>query len=158
MSTEHHDIGQSGELPVHKDVAFEARDLRPKTLLWALFYLALTVVISLVICKWVYDYTTKLAEQEHEPAPAVWEHMTPKQRADLELPPEPRVQGVPDHPNDSQEDLRQKNRADMEANQKLGWVDEKSGIAQIPVKDAMKLIEEKGLPAVSTPPAAKTKQ
>jgi hypothetical protein len=41
--------------------------------------------------------------------------------------------------------------ADTKANNELGWVDKNAGIAQIPVKDAMKLIVEKGLPAVSAP-------
>lgn len=157
MSTENHNPEHGGEPPVHKDVAFEARDLRPKTLIWALFYLALTVVISFVICKFVYDYTTKLAESEHEAPPAVWQNASPEKRADSEVPPEPRIQGLPDHPNDSQEDLRQQIKRDTEANRRLGWVDEKAGIAQIPVSDAMKLIEEKGLPSVPAPASEKPK-
>jgi hypothetical protein len=40
---------------------------------------------------------------------------------------------------------------DTRANEELGWVDKNAGIAQIPVKDAMKLIVEKGLPAVTAP-------
>ena len=47
-------------------------------------------------------------------------------------------------------------KADSEANNKLAWMDQKAGIAQIPVKDAMQLIVEKGLPAV-TPPSAEKK-
>ena len=69
------------------------------------------------------------------------------------LPPEPRLQGVPGHGSDPQADLRQKIQSDTAANEKLGWIDQNAGIAQIPVEDAMKIIAEKGLPAVS--PAAK---
>ncbi len=72
------------------------------------------------------------------------------------LPPEPRLQGVPGHDADPQQDHRDKVRADNEANEKYGWVDQNAGIAQIPVKEAMKIIAQKGLPA--TPPAAPEKK
>jgi hypothetical protein len=71
------------------------------------------------------------------------------------MPPEPRLQGVPGHGTDPQQDLRNKLKADSEANEQFGWIDQTTGIAQIPVKDAMKIIAEKGLPAVTTPPAQK---
>jgi len=63
------------------------------------------------------------------------------------------LQGVPGHRSDPQSDLREKNRLDTEANQKVGWIDQNAGVAQIPVEDAMKIIAEKGLPGV--PPAQK---
>ena len=62
-----------------------------------------------------------------------------------EMPPEPRLQGVPGHGNDPQEDLREKIQADTEENEKAGWIDQSEGIAQIPVTDAMKITAEKGL-------------
>jgi len=71
------------------------------------------------------------------------------------MPPEPRLQGMPGHLTDPQQDLRDKLKADNDANKKLSWVDQKAGIAQIPVQDAMQLIVEKGLPAVTPPPAEK---
>ena len=74
------------------------------------------------------------------------------------MPPEPRLQGVPGHYSDPQQDLREKMREDTEANEKAGWIDQDKGIAQISVKDAMKIIAEKGLPAVSAPPAEKKKK
>jgi len=40
---------------------------------------------------------------------------------------------------------------DSEADEKAGWIDQNSGVAQIPVEDAMKIIVEKGLPVASTP-------
>ena len=158
MSTEHHDSGYPSEqLPVHKDVSFEARDLRPKTILWFLFFLAVTVVLSLFLTKLVLDYTTKEVVSSRPAPPPVWQELTPRQRADLEVPPEPRLQETPIHTSDSQEDLREKIKADTAANERLGWIDQKNGIAQIPVKDAMKLIEEKGLSVAPAPPAAKKK-
>jgi hypothetical protein len=74
-----------------------------------------------------------------------------------ELPPEPRLQGVPGHESDPQVDLRRKIQEDSEANEKLEWIDKSSGVAQIPVKDAMKIIAEKGLAAAPAPPVKKKK-
>ncbi len=73
------------------------------------------------------------------------------------MPPEPRLQGVPGHQTDPQADLRQKVHDDSEANEKFEWIDRGSGIAQIPVKDAMKMIAEKGLPAGPAPAMEKKK-
>jgi len=61
------------------------------------------------------------------------------------------MQGMPGHLTDPQHDMREKVEADTKANNELGWVDKNAGIAQIPVKDAMKLIVEKGMPAVGAP-------
>jgi hypothetical protein len=53
--------------------------------------------------------------------------------------------------------MRNKVKADTEANNQLLWIDKNSGIAQIPVSEAMKIIAEKGLPAVPLAPAEKKK-
>jgi len=149
MSTEQQHGQHAGELPRHDDVAFEPRDLNPMVIVRYLIYLAITVVVSLAICVWVYDFTSKLAADGDAPLPPVREGKAPS------LPPEPRLQGVTGHDTDAQEDLRRMIKQDAEANARLGWVDEKAGIAQIPVEDAMKIIAQKGLPAVSAPPAEK---
>lgn len=71
--------------------------------------------------------------------------MTEEQKANAMYPPEPRLQGVPGHESDPQQDLREKIHADNAANEQLRWVDQNSGIAQIPVSEAMKLVVEKGV-------------
>jgi len=58
------------------------------------------------------------------------------------------LQGMPGHLVDPQREMRDKVKSDTHENEKLGWVDQKAGIAQIPVKDAMQIILDKGLPAV----------
>ena len=73
------------------------------------------------------------------------------------MPPEPRLQGVPGHVSDAQQAMRDKVAADTAENERSGWVDEKAGIAKISVKDAMKIIAEKGLPAAA-PAAAPEKK
>jgi hypothetical protein len=70
--------------------------------------------------------------------------MSQQQRDDTQMPPEPRLQGVPGHENDPQQDMRNKIEADTKANETFAWVDKEKGIAQIPVADAMKIIAEKG--------------
>jgi hypothetical protein len=153
MSTDMHNSGQNaGELPVHKDVSFEPKDLQPGTILRYLFYLAVVIVISLVICVYVLRFTTRLAVEQERPVPPV------RQNVEIRIPQvEPPLQGTPVHETDAQQDLRDKIKTDTEANERLGWIDQKDGIAQIPVDDAMKLIEKNGLPAVTPPPAEKKK-
>jgi len=152
MSTDMHNSAHgTGNSPVHKDVSFEPRDLNPGIIIRYLVYLAIVTGISLLICLYVYRFTTNLAiEQERQTSPV-------RRSVRAIYPPEPRLQGVPGHTTDPQQDLRNKMKADAEANEQLQWIDQKNGIAQIPVEDAMKIIAEKGLPVVPTPPAEKQK-
>jgi hypothetical protein len=133
-------------LPVHEDVSFEKRDVDPTTIFIYLFGLAVAVLLSYGVCVFVLRATTNVAVDFDTPPPPIREEMG---KAFSDMPPEPRLQGVPGHSNDPQEDLRDKIAADTEANEKFAWVDQNTGIAQIPVKDAMKIIAEKGLPGAS---------
>ena len=154
MSTDpHNSAHNAGALPEHDTVAFENRDVKPRTIYVYLAVLALSVVLSYVVCVFILRITTKMAAESDTPPPPVRQEM----KNFLTMPPEPRLQGVPGHGTDPQYDLREKIQEDAEANQKAGWIDQNSGIAQIPVEDAMKIIAEKGLPAASTPPAEKKK-
>jgi hypothetical protein len=74
----------------------------------------------------------------------------------MSLPPEPRLQGVPGHLSDPQQDLRDKIAADTAANESIGWMNKSNGIAKIPVSEAMKLIAEKGAVASSNATPAKS--
>jgi hypothetical protein len=110
--------------------------------------LAIVVVLSYGASWIIYRGLVKYWTSVYEPPPP--------SRAGLGIiyPPEPRLQGVPGHADDPQQDWRDKQAADKTANDKFGWIDQKDGVAQIPVKDAMKLIAEKGLPVVPASPAA----
>ena len=155
MSTESHNSAHNaGALPEHDTVAFETRDVKARTIYIYLAVLAIAVILSYVVCVFILRATTKLAVESDTPPPAVRAEMG---KDYLTMPPEPRLQGVPGHRNDPQNDLREKMLEDTEANEKAGWIDQNSGIVQIPVEDAMKIIVEKGLPAASTPPAEKKK-
>ncbi len=155
MSTDPHKSG-SGNLPVHGDVSFETRDISITSVLWSLFYLAITVVVSLVICLYFFKFSTKLSASQETHRPIVRQQMSAADEMEISMPPEPRLQGVPGHISDPQQDMRDKIATDTKANETYGWVDEKAGIAQIPVKEAMKIIAEKGLPSAA--PAAPEKK
>jgi len=147
MSTEHHQHGHAvNGRPIHDDVAFEPRDVRTSPILKFLIYLGVVIVLSYVLVLGIYKGLGRYwASTYQPPMPSRMEEPGPT------MPPEPRLQGVPGHLIDPQEDYRLKVKADIEANNKLQWVDEKAGIAEIPVKDAMQLIVEKGIPAITAP-------
>jgi len=154
MSTESHNSAHNaGAHPEHDTVAFESRDVKARTIYAYLAVLAVAVILSYVASVFVLRVTTRIAAESDTPPPPVRQEM----KGYLTMPPEPRLQGVPGHGTDPQYDLREKIQEDTAANEKAGWIDQNSGIAQIPVEDAMKIIAEKGLPAASTPPAEKKK-
>ena len=156
MSTERHSHGHRVRpreehfvdgRPVHQDVAFEPQDVRVSPILKFLMYLGITIVISYFITLGIYRGLKNFwAESYAPPLPS-------RVDAGPTMPPEPRLQGMPGHLTDPQQDLRDKIKADTEANNTLDWIDEKAGIAEIPVSDAMRLIVEKGLPAIAAAPA-----
>jgi hypothetical protein len=155
MSTESHKPARvPGELPRHADVSFEERDIKTGTIYWYLFALGLATVAALVISILILRVTTKLAASSDTSPPPSRQALGKGYQA---LPPEPRLQGVPGHPSDPQRDLREKREADNAANEKLQWIDKNAGIAQIPVKDAMDIIAEKGLSVAYAPPPEKKK-
>jgi hypothetical protein len=150
MSTEHlsHGSLQNGR-PVHPDVAFEKTDVRTSPILKFLISLGILIILSYALVYGIYrGLKTYWADTYAPPLPSQLANSPT-------MPPEPRMQGMPGHLVDPQQDMRDKIKADMDANNRLGWVDQKAGIAQIPVQDAMQLIVDKGLPAVTPPPAEK---
>jgi len=150
MSTEEHkSAAGEGRVPENLDVSFEAQDVRPGSILKFMTYLGVTIVLSYFLCLGVYRGLTGLWNSKYVPPPPSRTEKGPP------MPPEPRLQGMPGHLLDPQHDWRDKVKEDTDANNKLGWVDEQSGIAQIPVSDAMKLIVEKGFPAPPAAPAEK---
>jgi len=150
MSTEHN----TGQEPRHTDVSFEERDIKTGVIYGYLFALGTAVVASLLICVYILRFTQNDAASSDMPPPPSREVLGKDYRM---MPPEPRLQGVPGHQTDPQADLRRKIQEDSEANEKFEWIDRSSGIAQIPVKDAMKIVAEKGLPAGPAPATDKKK-
>jgi hypothetical protein len=145
MSTESQNMGQE---PRNTDVSFEERDVNARTIYGYLFALGLAVVAASLICIYILRFTLNFAASTDTPPPPSREALG---KDFHQLPPEPRLQGVPGHETDPQADLRKKMQEDSEANEKLEWIDKSGGVAQIPVKDAMKIIAEKGLAAAPAP-------
>jgi hypothetical protein len=143
----------NGELPRNDTVAFETRDITVHSIYWYLIVLTISVAASFFICIYVLRYTERFVSRDETPMMPARAALGRDYRV---MPPEPRLQGVPGHDADPQQDHRDKVRADNEANEKYGWVDQSTGIAQIPVSEAMKIIAQKGLPA--TPAAAPEKK
>jgi hypothetical protein len=162
MSTEHHKTGHGkphgasprpGGEPRHETVAFEQRDVQVRTIYWYLFSLAVATILAFASASVILNVTTKMVAESDAPVMPMRKMMTQEQKANDMYPPEPRLQGIPGHEMDAQFDLREKIQADTQANEQLRWIDQNSGIAQIPVSEAMKLIVEKGVHGA--PPAAK---
>jgi hypothetical protein len=153
MSTEpHKPEPEAHETPRHTDVSFEPKDVDVGVIYRYLFVLALVTAGSLILCIYILRYTTHFVTSIDAPPP--------QSRLALgntfeQLPPEPRLQGVPGHETDPQKDLREKLSADQKANDTYGWVDKSAGIARIPVKDAVKILAEKGLSVAASPSAGK---
>jgi hypothetical protein len=153
MSSEHQDvIHGNGNLPVNKDVTFEPKDINARTILMYLLALAVAVAATFAITVAIFRFTSKIAEDSDRSVPPIAQGVAPS------VPPEPMLQGMPGHPNDAQEDLREKIAADTKANEQLGWADRSAGIARIPVEEAMKIIVSKGLPSEAAPTGEKKKQ
>ncbi|HEY1467547.1 MAG TPA: hypothetical protein VGF61_00785 [Candidatus Acidoferrum sp.] len=150
MSTDPQKHGDAEmRVPVHDDVSYEPQDVRVTSILKFLIYLGIGTVLSFVIALFVYHTLTSYFADNYTPPPPSRADQGPT------MPPEPRLQGMPGHMMDPQQEWRDTVKAANAANNELNWIDEKSGIAQIPVKDAMQLIVQKGLPGVPAMPAEK---
>ena len=112
--------------PVHTDVAFEPKDVSVSPILKFLIYLGITIVISYFITLGIYrELRTYWAESYPEPMPS-------RMAAGPTMPPEPRLQGMPGHLIDPQQDLRNKIKADTEENNKLEWIDQRRALRRSP--------------------------
>ncbi len=150
MSTESHNTGHE---PRNADVSFEEHDIQVGVIYKYLFALGLAVLASLLVCVFILRYTTAFTASIDAPPPPS------RETHQRELPPEPRLQGFgfPGQKADPQADLRKKIQDDTEANEKLEWIDRSSGIVQIPLKAAMKIVAEKGLSPAPAASAEKKK-
>lgn len=135
--------------PVHADVAYDHTDVRPRSVLAFLFYLSLGLAVTFLIAwgslRLIESHTARF---DSPPSPV-------RQGVQKDIPPEPRLQGVPAHRTDPQQDLREMRSKDESDLNSYGWVDEQNGIARIPIKEAMKIIVEKGFPSSEPKPEAK---
>jgi hypothetical protein len=145
-------VGAHAELPHNTTVSFESRDVKVRAIYWYLAVLTISVALCFLISVYVLRYTDRFAASSDTPLMPARAAMGRDYHA---MPPEPRLQGVPGHDTDPQQDRRDKTQADNDANEKYGWIDQKTGVAQIPVKEAMKIIAAKGLNTAAVAPEKK---
>jgi hypothetical protein len=118
---------------------YEKSDLRPKPIV--VFGVILTLVTILAFVA-TYGMIRFLGWWE---GPRLETPASPL--ATRTVPPEPRLQV------DAPKDLRALQASEQEALTSYGWVSREAGIARVPIRRAMQLVLERGLPVV-TPPAA----
>ncbi len=136
-----------GEPAIHADVAYELRDVEASRILIFGVALALTIVAAGGVVWWALHELSAF-QARSEPPVSPLRVGTPRQ-----LPPEPRLQGIPGHPMPAPEELRELQDSANAALNSYGWVDQKAGIARIPIEEAMKRLAAQGLPAVQQTPA-----
>jgi hypothetical protein len=143
------------EMPLEDDlnpqVTFEAKDIRSRQVIGWGIALIVTLLASQCLV-WLTFRSMQTGVAKSEPAVSPLRVGMPPQ-----LPPEPRLQGAPGHPMTGPQDLQTSIR---DANGQLnsyGWVDQSSGIAHIPIQQAMDSIVQSGLPSVPPVPVAGSK-
>jgi cytoskeletal protein RodZ len=105
-----------------------------------LFFL---IVVVLAGANWMFNYFRN-TQQLGPPASPFEESRT--------MPPQPRLQVRP------AQDLKQLRTTEDERLNSYGWVDQKTGVARIPIDRAMDLLIEKGLPVRAGAPAKPSSQ
>lgn len=107
------------------------------------FVLALigVVIVVLIFVVWFYQFMV--------PPRATTQTPVAQQRP---LPPAPVLQANP------AVDMQKFREREERKASSYGWVDQKSGIAQVPVQRAMEIVAERGLPQWQTPKATQEKR
>ena len=127
MQSEHPHTGQH-----------ETRDADIRTLVKFAVGLFVLIVAAMIAMRFVFNYF-KATQQLGPPASPFAESHT--------LPSVPRLQIHP------VQDLSQLRQAEDDRLNSYGWVDQKAGIARIPIGRAMDLLAQKGLPVREAAPA-----
>ena len=112
------------------EIGHEERDANIRAILWFALTLALTVVVVMLVAKWVFNVLPK-------PQPATSSMSSIRAS---ELPPEPRLQV-----NGPADLLKFREQEDSVLNS-YGWVDRQNGIVRIPIDRAIDLLAQRGLP------------
>ena len=127
----------------HPEVRYEQSDVRAGAIVRFAIGLVLVVGVSAVVLLGLFKLFAR-QQRRHDPPPP------PLAQEAGRLPPGPRLQAAP------LQDLEQLRAEEEKELTSYGWVDEKAGIAHIPIYEAIKIVAARGLPqaAPSPPPAA----
>lgn len=127
---------------------YERKDVDTESVLHVGAIVAVVTILSSVLVLFLFNFMVERARKADPPNPPLARHEQGRQA------PEPRLQEMPF------KDIGELLAAERQILEGYGWVDEKAGIARIPVAEAMKIVAEKGLPhwaaapLPSPPPAA----
>jgi len=107
-----------------------------------LVWLSVAVMVVALLMWGLLNYFDKRKAQEAPPPSPL--------APEVRVPPEPRLQGAPGSVKSPAEDIRRFREQEDQMLSSYGWIDQQNGIIRIPIEQAKKMIEQKGLPA--TPP------
>jgi hypothetical protein len=142
---EHHNYSEKTRNLSHiqnPEVAHEPQDVNVRGILIFGAALLVSAVVIHLLLWWMLDYFI-VRENKMEPKP----HPLASKRQ--QLPPEPRLQGMPGHAEVAPAEMQKFRTHEEELLNHYGWVDQKTGTVRIPIEDAKKLVLEKGLPVRS---------
>jgi hypothetical protein len=130
--------------PEHEEVAYEREDLSPRGIFAFLIGLALVGVLVHFGLKGMYGFLDSYQKQHQPPLnPLVSQTESDSRKvsnADVSRFPQPRLER-----NERLEinDFRLQEEKNLNS---YGWIDQKAGIARIPIERAMQLLSQRGLP------------
>jgi hypothetical protein len=131
MSSHEHAAHPHGDL-ANQDVHHEESDINVRALLWFVIVLTVIVLGVDVVCWGMFKLMNRY-EASHEP------YVTPLGVKVGEQPPEPRLQTTP------WTDLKQLRAQEHEYLNSYGWVDQRMGVARIPIAKAKEMLLQKGI-------------
>ncbi len=122
------------------DVRFEEKDIRASAILKFAVYLLIATIAVLFLMQRLYLAFARYEANQQPPPPIM--QTAPGRQAPL-----PRLQ---EFPTRDLEELRKREDAALSS---YGWVDPPAGIVRIPIEEAMRLVNERGLPARGAEPS-----
>ena len=122
-------------------VDYERKDVDTEVVLHVGAAVAVATILSAVLVLFLFNFMVEQARKADPPNPPLARHEQGRQ------PPEPRLQEMPF------KDIAALRAEERQLLDGYGWVDEKAGIARIPLAEAMKIVAEKGLPRWAAAPA-----
>jgi hypothetical protein len=123
--------GEQATHQIERPDAFEHRDVGPRGVIIFFISLGTGILLTLVVVFGLYKFMAK-ARSAEAPFPTMKEEQKP---------PEPRIQ-----PEPRLDVWKFQAETDAKLNS-YGWVDQKAGVARIPIGRAIELLSQRGLPA-----------
>lgn len=152
------------DLNKHADAGFEREDLRSKSVIGFFVGLVLVCVLVAFLLRGLYGILDAHARAHQPPlgplTPATSADTRDLSKAEVRTEikqafPDPRLE------EDERGELKKILRDQEQELNSYGWVDEKAGVARIPIERAMQLVTERGLPTTpraGTAPAVAGKE